>query len=228
MDFLASKGIEYLFVIGYLLLLIPFWMIFFGEKRARRRLAAAPRPEPVAAMRSWFEVPDGVGFHQGHTWAVPEGNGVFRVGMDDFAQRLLGPPKTLQLPLVGSVVEQGEPALRVAIDGKSVGVVSPVRGEVLETNSEALHKPGVVCEDPYGRGWLMRVKVPRSSAVAKGLLTGELARSWMDQTASRLDRLMGPSLGPVLQDGGVPVSGFARELSPDHWQEIAEELLLSK
>lgn len=227
MDFMSTKGIEYLICIGYLLLLIPFWMAFFGERRTRRQATRPLRVAPVTAMRSWFEVPEGVGFHPGHTWAVPEGDGVFRIGIDDFAQRLLGQPKALDLPVVGSVVEQGEPALRVGVDGHLVNVVSPLRGEVLETNAEALHHPRLVCDDPYGRGWLMRVKAPGTGG-AKSLLTGDLARAWMDDAAGRLDRLLGPSLGPVLQDGGVPVSGFARELSPGHWQEIAEELLLSR
>jgi hypothetical protein len=49
----------------------------------------------------------------------------------------------------------------------------------------------------------------------------------MDEAAESLSALMGPKLGPVLQDGGVPVPGFARELSPESWDRIAEELLLS-
>jgi len=227
MDFMSTKGIEYLLCIGYLLLLIPFWMAVFPPKKRQRRAPVAARISPVAAMRSWFQVPEGFAFHPGHTWVVPEGGGVFRVGVDDFAQRLVGVPEHLMLPNVGSVVEPGETAFRLGIDGKTVGVVSPVRGEVLETNSVAKQRPATVCDDPYGDGWLMRVKVPRAKAALKGLLSGEGARAWMDGAAARLDQLMEPGLGPVLQDGGVPVSGFARELDPVRWHEIAQELLLS-
>jgi len=227
MDFMTTKGIEYLLCIGYLLLLIPFWMAFFTPKKREARTPVAARLSPVAAMRSWFQVPEGYAFHPGHAWVVPEGAGVFRVGVDDFAQRLVGAPDHMLLPNVGSVVEQGEPAFRLGVDGKWVDVVSPVRGEVLETNAAAKQHPGTVCADPYGNGWLMRVKVPRARAALKGLLSGEAARAWMDGAAAHLDRLMEPSLGPVLQDGGLPVSGFARELDPAHWHRIAQELLLS-
>jgi glycine cleavage system H lipoate-binding protein len=228
MDFMATKGVEYLLCIGYLLLLIPFWSYFFGAREARRRQPLRHAVRPETAMRNWFEVPDGIGFHPGHTWAVPEGHGVFRVGLDDFAQRLVGKPSDLFVPPVGSVVEQGESAVDVGVDGHAVHVVSPLRGEVVEVNAEVLQRPGLLNDDPYGRGWLMKVQVPRPEAAAKGLLTGAVARAWMDEAAARLDRLMGPSLGPVLQDGGVPVSGFARELSPGRWQDIAADLLLTR
>ena len=120
MDFMTTKGIEYLLCIGYLLLLIPFWMAFFTPKKREARTPVAARLSPVAAMRSWFQVPEGYAFHPGHAWVVPEGAGVFRVGVDDFAQRLVGAPDHMLLPNVGSVVEQGEPAFRLGVDGKTL------------------------------------------------------------------------------------------------------------
>lgn len=228
MDFLATKGIEYLLVIGYLLLLIPFWRLAFGTTRKEQ---PAPRPRwqraPLEAMRPWFQVPEGLHFHRGHAWAVPDGEGVFRVGIDDFAQRLVGKPDEMELPRVGTLVEQGVPGWSLRFDGESVPVLSPLAGEVVETNPAVVEDPELLCADPYGRGWLIRVRAPAPEAALKNLFSGRLARAWMDDTTERLSGMMGPSLGPVLHDGGIPLSGFARQIAPGGWRRIAEELLLT-
>lgn len=223
MDFLATKGIEYLLVIGYLVVLIPFWWMLFA--RNRPVVANVLRLAPVAAMRPWFQVPDGVHFHRGHTWALPIGNGIYRVGIDDFAQRLLGAPKAVRLPLVGQKLEEGVPGWTLQVDGQALDLLSPLGGEVTATNDDALLNPSVVCDDPYGKGWLLEVKPKHPEATDVNLLSGNLARVWMDDAAATLSRMMGPTLGPVLQDGGIPVSGFARELAGENWPGLARELL---
>jgi len=222
-DIFATKGIEYLLVIGYLLVLVVFWK--FLNRRSAAGGRASVRAMPVL---DWFQLKDGFYFHQGHTWAVPEGGGVVRVGMDDFAQKLLGEPVSVELPDIGSSMEQGSKGWRLVIDSKSVEMLSPVNGEVLEVNEEVLRSPESVCGDPYGKGWLMKVKVSRMKSDLKNLLSGRLAAAWMEETVDRLRRTTAGDLGLVLQDGGVPVAGFARNLSPDKWHEIAVEFLLSK
>lgn len=223
MNFLPTKGIEYLFCIGYLILLIPAWRMLYG--RPKKQAARALRLAPVAAMRPWFQVPDGVHFHRGHTWALPIGGGVYRVGIDDFAQRLLGAPKAVRVPRVGDRLEEGVPGWTVQVDGQVLDLLSPVEGEVLATNDEALLDPTLVCHDPYGKGWLLEVKPKHPEATDVNLLSGNLAHAWMDDAAAALSRMMGPTLGPVLQDGGIPVSGFARELAGENWPALARDLL---
>ena len=227
MEFMATKGIEYLMAIGYLLLLVPFWWLVGRERGGKAAAAAARVLSPVRAMRSWFAVPEGLSFHRGHTWVEPESGGVCCVGLDDFAQRLVGRPDALVLPLPGDTVEAGKPGMMLRFNGQAVPVLSPVGGEVVATNTDAISEPRLVCDDPYGAGWLMKVRVPRPVHALSNLLGGRVARAWMDEAAESLSNLMGPKLGPVLQDGGVPVSGFARELSPQDWTRIASELLLT-
>lgn len=224
MDFLPTKGLEYLFCIGYLILLIPVWRALY-DRQKQVKAPAVIRIAPVTAMRPWFQVPEGVNFHRGHTWALPIGNGVFRVGIDDFAQRLLGPPKALRLPVVGQKLEEGLPGWTVQVDGQALSLLSPLDGEVTATNDQALLNPAVVCDDPYGKGWLLEVKPKHPEKTSVNLLNGNIARAWMDDAASNLSRMMGPTLGPVLQDGGIPVSGFARELAGEEWPKLARELL---
>jgi glycine cleavage system H lipoate-binding protein len=230
MDFLPTKGIEYLLVIGYLMLLVPFWFVLQGGRRPARASATA-LAEPVHAalsgLRSWFRVPEGLQFHPGHTWAAAEANGVFKVGVDDFAQRLIGAPDALRLPEVGAKLEQGERGWSVAADGREVNLLSPVRGEVVEVNREVLRDPALLAEDPYGRGWLLKVESPRPDTTSKNLMPWRVATAWMEDAAQRLSNVISPQLGQVLQDGGVPVAGLARQIDPEHWDRLAAELLLT-
>lgn len=226
MDFLPTKGIEYLLAIGYLLLLIPFWWF------AVRGTGESPALATAGAKRTdrghgWFRVPAGYHFHRGHTWAQPDDGGLLRVGMDDFARLFLGRPQAFTLPGVGQPLQQGEKGWSVKVDGHEVSLLSPVQGEVAEINAEAVANPSLVQDDPYGRGWLLKIRAPKPASGLKNLLPATLARSWMDQTSRRLSTMMAPDLGMVLQDGGELVSGIARELAGDEWPQLAEEMLLT-
>lgn len=222
-DLFATKGIEYLIVIGYLVVLIGFF-----------RLLTRPRPvgvnvplRPAGDVRGWSRIEDGFYFHQGHSWAKPESRDVVRVGMDAFAHRLLGRPGSIELPDVGSRLRQGERGWAVEVDSKSIPVLSPVEGQVMDINRAVLLEPAKASSDPYDRGWLMKIRVANPEANLKNLLTGQLARSWMEETLENLRAMNAGELGVVLPDGGIPIDGFVRVLAPDNWDQVARAFLLS-
>ena len=71
------------------------------------------------------------------------------------------------------------------------------------------------------------VKPRNAKSDLKNLLSGRLVSAWMEETVNSLRVRMGENLGLVYQDGGVPVTGIAKALSPDKWDEVAKEYLLS-
>lgn len=218
------KALEYLIAVGYLLLFVPFWRYVQGP--AQR----APREVPVARRAkagAWFEVPDGLQFHPGHTW-VRAADGLATVGLDDFGQKLVGRLTALELPQVGASVLQGEPALRLRADGmEPVDVLSPLDGEVMEVNPGVLEEPARANGDPYGEGWLFRLRPWRLGSNARQLLAGPLARKWMEGVGDALYGRLSPELGALAQDGGVPVHGIARELAPEAPDRVAREFFLT-
>lgn len=222
-DIFATKGIEYLFVILFFLVLVPFWLVL--HKPAKRAVELVGRG--VAAIGEWFQLRSGAYFHQGHTWALPEGGSVVKVGMDDFAQKLVGIPQSIELPEVGSQLAQGEAGWKLKVDEKTITMLSPVGGEVVAVNEEILRSPEIVNRAPYDDGWLLKVKVPRLRANLKNLLSGKLAGAWLDETVGTLRQQVSPELGDVMQDGGVPVSGFVKQISPDNWEGVAAEFFMS-
>jgi len=224
MDFLSTKGIEYLLSLSYLLLLIPFWWLLQRATSKRLPVEAMAVPEN---RYGWFTVPDGLHFHRGHAWVKPEEGGLFRVGIDDFARRLLGRPTAVHLPQAGDQLRQGETGWSLEVDGHDIDMLSPLPGEVAEINQDALRSPELVSDDPFGDGWLLKVRAEPDSGALKNLLPQRLVRTWMEDASHRLSALSGAEMGPVLQDAGPPVFGFARQLAGDDWPEIAAELLLT-
>jgi len=225
-DIFATKGIEYLFVLGFLLVLILFWRLLNPPQQVAVAAGAAT-PYP-ARLSEWFRLAGERYYHPGHSWVMPEGKNVVKVGVDDFAQKLVGTPNAISLPRPGDRLEQGDKGWQLRVDSKSVAMLSPVHGEVLAVNEEILKSPELINQDPYGDGWLMKVSAPRLKANLRNLLSGKLARAWMHETEKALREKMTGGLGLALQDGGVPVAGIAKNLSPDSWDEIAGEFLLSR
>jgi glycine cleavage system H lipoate-binding protein len=224
-DFLATydaKVAEYLLAVCYLLLFVPMWRFVHGAARTAEATAGATAhapalaPQPAAASLGWFQVPEGTGLHAGHAWARAGADGLVTVGIDDFAQKLVDPERVV-LPSVGDQVLEGRPAFAVGDWVTTVPMLSPVAGEVVAVNpvaQGALH-------DPYGAGWLFKVKLPKTAERAR-LLAGDAARAFLERSAEALALRLNPELGHVLQDGGTPVQGIARALAGDGWPTMAK------
>ena len=127
-------------------------------------------------------------YHQGHSWAIPENDDVVRVGIDDFAQKLVGKIDAITFPEVGSQVSQGEKGWSLLAGAKSIDMLSPVDGKVVEINERLLSSPESIGKDPYGQSWLMKVQAPKISANLKNLLSGGLAGKWMEGVRENLLR----------------------------------------
>jgi glycine cleavage system H protein len=109
----------------------------------------------VAAAESY---PDDLKYHPEHDWARIEGDEA-TLGITWFAQDSLGELVHFEPPEVGSTVAQGQAAGEVESVKAVSDVVAPLSGEVLEVNQRAVDEPEIVNEDPYGEGWLVRIRL---------------------------------------------------------------------
>jgi glycine cleavage system H lipoate-binding protein len=184
--------------------------------------AAALQPTVVAG----FQVPENLKYHPGHTWALNEGPKMVRIGLDDFAARLLGKVQNITLPQRGQWVRQGQKIWTIERNGAKVDMVSPIEGVVTDVNDTAAKDPELARRDPYGDGWLVSVESPDAKLNFRNLLSGELARWWMDEAAARLRKHMPIPVG-VAQDGGTAISDLTGLLGDKEWAEVTREFFLS-
>lgn len=104
-----------------------------------------------------MSVPNDLRYTKTHEWAREEGDLVV-VGITHYAQEQLGEVVYVELPEVGRGVDAGE-ELGTLESVKAVSeFFSPVAGEVVEVNERLEEEPGLVNDDPYGDGWLVKVK----------------------------------------------------------------------
>jgi glycine cleavage system H protein len=220
------------------LLVLAMFIIFLAvdyiQSRKRGIQPVVKRQVERAPMRRWlpafvagFGLPEHLRYHPGHTWALAESPSLVRVGLDDFAARLLGKVETILLPQRGRWVRQGQPLVTFFRDGVQTKMVSPIEGVVADVNDTVLKDPALSLRDPYGEGWLITVQSPDAATSFRNLLSGAVARGWMEEAAGRL-RAKIPSLaGAVAQDGGLAEADLTQHLPDQDWTEVTREFFLT-
>jgi glycine cleavage system H protein len=213
------------------------------SRRAAHRHATEEVPAPAAALPTvrpdpgprlepvWvagYDLPEPLHYHRGHTWARVVDQDTVAVGIDDFARRLTGAAKGVTMPKVGQYVRQGGKGATLELEGRAADLIAPVDGEVVEVNKRVLDDPSTITDDPYDRGWLFKVRSTNLPASLRNLLSGSLARRWIEDSKEQLElRLMALS-GSVLQDGGEPAPDFANHLETGEWKALIEQFLLTE
>ena len=97
-------------------------------------------------------------FSGAHVWVRVEGNDAI-LGLSDYLQDQMGEITSLALPDLGDVLHATRRMGHVESEEASSPIHAPISGEVIEVNAEALDNPDVVNTEPYGSGWLLRVRI---------------------------------------------------------------------
>jgi glycine cleavage system H protein len=126
----------------------------------------------VAAAESY---PDDLRYHHEHDWARLEGEEAV-LGITWFAQDSLGELVHFEAPAVGDAVTKDAAYGEVESVKAVSDVISPLSGEVLAVNERAVEEPELVNEDPYGEGWLIRIRLSDPSEL-DGLLDADAYRA---------------------------------------------------
>ncbi len=104
------------------------------------------------------QTPENLKYAKTHEWARLEDDGTITVGISDHAQELLGDLVFMELPEAGTSVSAGKECAVVESVKAASDVYAPVSGEITETNAALADSPEIVNSDPYGEGWLFRIK----------------------------------------------------------------------
>ena len=126
--------------------------------------------------------PEDLKYTKEHEWLAMHGS-VGMVGITHYAQSELGDIVYVELPAIGTAVVAGEEFGTVE-SVKAVSVIyAPVSGEVLELNAALAQAPETVNKDPYGEGWLIKIKLADAGDV-QGLMSAEEYRKYVEEEAN--------------------------------------------
>ena len=122
-----------------------------------------------------MNIPDNLKYTKDHEWLRVEGEfGV--VGITDFAQGELGDIVFIEIGTLGETLKKGEAFGTIEAVKTVSDIFMPVSGEVLEVNPEIESSPELVNKDPYGKGWMIRIKIADPTEI-NDLLTPEAYRT---------------------------------------------------
>ncbi|MCS6775136.1 MAG: glycine cleavage system protein GcvH [Chloroherpetonaceae bacterium] len=121
------------------------------------------------------KIPDNVRYSHTHEWVRCEGD-IATIGITDHAQSELGDITYLDLPEVGRVLQRDERFGEIESVKAVSELFSPVSGEVIEVNAGAVDATEVINEDPYGNGWMVRVRLQDPSELDTLMSAEEYAR----------------------------------------------------
>jgi len=103
-------------------------------------------------------VPTDLKYARSHEWVRDRADGTVEVGISDHAQHALGDLVFVEVPVVGRTLQQGEACAVVESVKAASDLYAPVAGTVVAVNEALAKTPELINQDPYGSGWIMRVK----------------------------------------------------------------------
>lgn len=181
---------------------------------------------PQLEKASGFDVARNYYYHHGHTWARVEYGGRVRVGLDDFALRLLGPQDEIEMPRLGSTVGQGRPAAVLKRSGKEAASLCPVDGQVVATNYDIGKRATTANDAPYAEGWLMVIQPKTLRSNLKNLYFDTEGLAWTDNEASRLGGLLSGVTGyPTMPTGGEALKDIYGAVPEIGWDRLVHEFM---
>ncbi len=107
-------------------------------------------------------------YTESHEWVEATGD-VRRVGITDHAQQMMGDIVFADLPAPGKVLKKGDEILVIESPKAAASVYAPLSGEVVEVNAALSAEPGTINRDPFGEGWIVKIRPTNESAERSSL-----------------------------------------------------------
>ena len=164
-------------------------------------------------------------YHPKHLWVAPSSaeEGEARVGIDDFAARLIGKVDRISAPAAGVPVKENSVCFLLHSGQRTVRMVSPADGVMKAVNPRVAADPSIINDDPYSEGWVFSMR-PKGDAVS-GLYHETVARKWLESEVERLHRVFSSDLGMTATDGGEAHADFSSRLNDAQWGKIVSQFL---
>ncbi|MBK7626984.1 MAG: hypothetical protein IPJ16_07240 [Bacteroidales bacterium] len=224
-----TKGIEYLIIIAFLILIIPFWMVINKQSGVKVNIKKAIGALTAGILR----IPKGLFYSSNHTWAHLQKSGNALVGLDDFLMHITGEVRFRNLRDRGDYIQKGEIMAEVIQNGKTLKIASPLSGEIVDLNSLLDENPGILNEDPYGNGWVYSIKPDDWKKETSTYFLADEAVDWSKKELLRFKDFMAHSVKKyspetsmvILQDGGELCDRPLSELPEPVWQDFQKSFL---
>lgn len=193
--------------------------------RRRKMSALAPATDLAARIAGPHRMPSGMFLHPSHLWLTVDPEGHVRIGLDELAQRLVGPIDGVRFQATGQRIAKGDILFSIQVGDTEIPITSPVSGILEKTQIPSDGRTGT---DP--NSWLCSLRPERLGEEIRPLRLAEDAAAWLSAEFARLrETLHGLRLSPAmatLPDGGEPADGLLRFLDAPGREVVLRSFLV--
>lgn len=182
--------------------------------------------ENIAANAPEFQIPGGVFISEGHCWANIAEDGTAKVGMDDFAKKIVGKIDSVGLPNLGMAVKKGQSLFTVNQGQRSISFKSPVSGKVKEVNKFINDELDSLDASPYDINWICEIDTDELDTEIPNLKIGKAAVLLYEEDIQRLQELKNKTRTgkeSQLSPNGAIFVGEMEKLDDINWRRFAGE-----
>jgi CheY-like chemotaxis protein len=137
-----------------------------------------------------FNVPAGIFISPNHTWVNIEMNGAARIGLDDFARKILKDIDAVELPEPGRTVRKGEPLFAIRHNGRTINIASPISGKVSVVNGEHAEHPEWIASRPFELSWMCAIDPSNLAEELHTLKIGVDCLNWYKEEIDRYSTIV--------------------------------------
>ncbi len=231
MQFGALNYIEKPFTDDELLSIVKTSLIKRQERirnQLRPKVHIKSTSEYDFTSKNEFEIPSGVFISQGHCWVSLDQDGSAKIGIDDFAKKLLGKIDLIELPNLGMEVKKGLPLFTLKQGNKSVAFLAPVSGRVVQINKALKENLDALDITPYKDNWNCIIETNSFDTEVKDLFIGKSAIAFYQDEIESCKDMLDDFKGVHDKDSKVSnfeelILGEFENLEDKNWYKITEK-----
>jgi len=200
------------------------------QKQLKPKVHITHVPASDDFTKGEFSIPGGVFISKNHTWVSMNQEGIAKVGIDDFAKKLIGKVSAVELPNLGMNVKAGQPLFTIKQGNKTITFNSPVSGKVSQINTLLKENIAALDVTPYERNWVCALDAENLDSEIREMPIGKSAVTFFQEDIDKFKTLFTEILksekkGEEYLEEGLFI-GQLEKLSDVNWNKIVAEFFV--
>ena len=148
----------------------------------------------LAFGEDFVEILPGLCYDKTHTWAFMDEDGLVKIGIDDFLQRVTGPLTRVKMKSPGERIKKGRQAVSIIQDGKQLDIKAPISGTIKEFNQKLTDDADILNSSPFTEGWIYKIEPTNWLQEVQFLIMGTTYKDWLKTEFQRLKEFLSESI----------------------------------
>ncbi|MBI4811745.1 MAG: response regulator [Ignavibacteriales bacterium] len=201
------------------------------QKQLKPKVHITHLPATYDFIKGEFSIPGGVFISKNHTWLSINQEGIAKIGIDDFAKKIIGKINLVKFPNLGMQVKAGQPLFTIKQGNRSITFNSPATGKISQVNTLLKENLTALEVTPYEKNWICALDTDNIDEEIKGMYIGKSAIAFYQDDIEKCKFLIKDLLksekreGEYVEEDQIYI-GQLEELSDVNWQKVVTEFFV--